>query len=230
MRLEQLTQRIFYYTHEQASDRPCLAYVRGDRYSLAVDAGYSERHLRLFYAALREKGLPLPDFTLLTHWHFAHSLALHAAAGVTVSCEKTAEYLAAAQRSFCSPGYAERLRRQDAFFAKEYADTEARVALPALRFGRSLQFSLGGVTAEAFLVPSPHTDDSVCVCIPQEQALFLGDAVCEDVYNGGYLDKEKLRGLVKIIEEMPCRHCVLSHEPPLEKEELLQDLYKELGG
>lgn len=98
MRLEQLTERIFYYTHEQASDRPCLAYVRGDRYSLAVDAGYSERHLRLFYAALRGKGLPLPDFTVLTHWHFDHTLALHAAAGVTVSCEKTAEYLAAAQR------------------------------------------------------------------------------------------------------------------------------------
>ena len=230
MRLEQLTERIFYYTHEQASDRPCLAYIRGDEYALAVDAGYSERHLRLFYAALREKCLPLPDFTVLTHWHFDHSLALHATAGITVSCEKTAEYLAASQRKFSLPGYAERLRLQDAFFAKEYADSEARVALPALRFGRSLQFSLGGVTAEAFLVPSPHTDDSVCVCIPQEQVLFLGDCVCEDVYNNGFLDKEKLRALVKIIEKTPCRHCVLSHEPPLAKEELLQDLYKELHG
>lgn len=59
---------------------------------------------------------------------------------------------------------------------------------------------------------------------------FWGDCICEDVYNNGFLDKEKLRRLVKIIEETPCRHCVLSHEPPLEKEELLQDLYKELGG
>ena len=230
MRLEQLTERIFYYTHEQASDRPCHAYVRGDRYSLAVDAGYSERHLRLFYAALRENCLPLPDFTVLTHWHFDHALALHAAAGVTVSCEKTAEYLSAAQRKFSLPGYAERLRRQDAFFVKEYADDEAHVALPALRFGQNLKFSLGGITAEAFRVPSPHTDDSVCVWIPQEQALFLGDSVCEDVYNNGFLDREKLRALVKTIEEIPCRLCVLSHEPPLAKEELLQDLHKELGG
>ena len=167
---------------------------------------------------------------MLTHWHFDHTLALHAAAGVTVSCEKTAGYLAAAQRNFCSPGYAERLRRQDAFFAKEYADAEATVALPALRFGRRLKFSLGGVTAEAFCVPSPHTDDSVCVCIPQEQVLFLGDSVCEDVYNNGFLDKVKLRELVKIIEEISCRHCVLSHEPPLGKEDLLQELYKELHG
>ena len=51
--------------------------------------------------------------------------------------------------------------------------------------------------------------------------LFLGDATSEDFFNGGYMDIEKLRTLIAMIEQTPCNYCVLSHCEPLQKEALL---------
>ena len=44
MELKKLTERVFYYPHQPEFDRPMLAYLGGDRFSLAVDAGYSAGH------------------------------------------------------------------------------------------------------------------------------------------------------------------------------------------
>ena len=52
-----------------------LGYIRGERYSLAVDAGNSRRHVEKFYAALDAAELRRPDFTVLTHWHWDHTSA-----------------------------------------------------------------------------------------------------------------------------------------------------------
>ena len=228
MDLEKLTDRIFYCPHDAGTDRPLLAYVRGDKYALAVDAGYSERHTRAFYDALRARGLRPPDFTVLTHWHFDHTLGMCAAAGLTVACDKTATYLETARKNFASPAYIEQLRREDAYFAKEYARETPQAVLPDIRFDSEMLIDLGGITAKLFRAESPHTDDSVCICIPQENTLFLGDSACEDVYNGGYLDKPKLRRLAERVRDIPCRLCVLSHEPPLTKEDFLASVEEEL--
>ena len=44
MKLNRLTQRIWVYPYEEERDRPNLSYIRGDRWSLAVDAGHSAEH------------------------------------------------------------------------------------------------------------------------------------------------------------------------------------------
>lgn len=228
MELIKLTDRIFYSPHDADTDRPLLAYVRGDKYTLAVDAGYSERHTQAFYEALCAHGLRPPDFTVLTHWHFDHTLGMCAAAGLTIGSDKTSEYLETACKNFASPAYIERLRREDAYFAKEYAREAPHAVLPDICFTSEMQLGLGGITATLFRTESPHTDDSVCIYIPQENTLFLGDSACEDVYNGGYLDKPKLRRLAETVRTIPCRLCVLSHEPPLTKEDFLASVEEEL--
>ena len=228
MELIKLTDRIFYSPHDADTDRPLLAYVRGDKYTLAVDAGYSERHTHAFYEALCAHGLRPPDFTVLTHWHFDHTLGMCAAAGLTVASDKTAEYLETARKNLASPAYIERLRREDAYFAKEYAREAPHAVLPDICFTSEMQLGLGGITATLFRAESPHTDDSVCIYIPQENTLFLGDSACEDVYNGGYLNKHKLRRLAETVRTIPCRLCVLSHEPPLTKEDFLASVEEEL--
>ena len=89
--LKRLTHRIFYLPHEEETDRPALYYIRGDRYSLAVDAGSSDAHRRKFYAALAAAGLRAPDFTAVTHWHWDHSFALHSVPGLTIASAATNE-------------------------------------------------------------------------------------------------------------------------------------------
>lgn len=45
-KLIELTDRISYLPHNEEYDRPALAYIKGDDYSLAVDAGYCRTILR----------------------------------------------------------------------------------------------------------------------------------------------------------------------------------------
>ena len=77
MELQRISDRVWVYPYEEERDRPYLGYVRGDRWSFAVDAGHSSDHTESFYNALRSAGLPLPSLTVLTHWHWDHSFGMH---------------------------------------------------------------------------------------------------------------------------------------------------------
>ena len=78
MGLERITERVWVYPYEEERDRPNLSYIRGDRWSLAVDAGHSEDHTKAFYRELEKAVLPLPELTVLTHWHWDHTFGMHA--------------------------------------------------------------------------------------------------------------------------------------------------------
>ena len=52
MGLNKLTNRIYFLEHDPKVDRPVLAYIKGDKSSLAIDAGYSASHVQDFYRAI----------------------------------------------------------------------------------------------------------------------------------------------------------------------------------
>lgn len=53
MKLNKLTNRIYFLEHDPEADRPMLAYLKGDKLSLAVDAGYSAAHVPGFLRGSR---------------------------------------------------------------------------------------------------------------------------------------------------------------------------------
>lgn len=55
MELTPLAKHIYYLEHNPEVDRPMLGYVKGDKYSLAIDAGYSAAHVQDFYHAIESK-------------------------------------------------------------------------------------------------------------------------------------------------------------------------------
>lgn len=55
MELYLAADRIWYSAYEEERDRPCLGYIRGNKFSVAVDAGHSDEHVREFYEALERK-------------------------------------------------------------------------------------------------------------------------------------------------------------------------------
>jgi hypothetical protein len=63
MELKKISDRLYYLPAEERTDKPVLGYIKGDQYSLAVDAGNSLDHVEKFYRELRELELRLPDFT-----------------------------------------------------------------------------------------------------------------------------------------------------------------------
>ncbi len=48
MKLMMISDRIYYLPSEERTDRPVLGYIKGDKYSLVVDAGNSADHVQEF--------------------------------------------------------------------------------------------------------------------------------------------------------------------------------------
>ena len=57
MELIRFTDRIFYLPHNPNTDRPLLTYIKGDKFSLAIDAGNSADHVDDFYKVLEAENL-----------------------------------------------------------------------------------------------------------------------------------------------------------------------------
>lgn len=222
MDLVKLTDRICYLPHHAELDRPMLAYVKGDRFALAIDAGYSKDHIDLFHSVLTQAGLALPDFTVITHWHYDHTFGLHDISGVSIAHQKTNLFLREQQDRANDKKYIDILKKDDTHFAKEYAgENELNIVIADIEYVEKMTLNLGNITAHIFHTVSPHSEDTTCIYIPEEKVLFLGDSTSEDFFNGGYMDKRKLQHLIERIYSIDCDYCVLSHCEPLKKNELL---------
>ena len=46
MGLKKLSKHIWYMPYEEERDRPNLGYVKGENWSLAIDAGHSDIHVK----------------------------------------------------------------------------------------------------------------------------------------------------------------------------------------
>ncbi len=66
MELKQLTDRVFYTGHNKEADRPALGYINGQKYSLMIDSGNSQRHVEQFNRSIAGAGLRKPDYIAIT--------------------------------------------------------------------------------------------------------------------------------------------------------------------
>ncbi|MBQ6526889.1 MAG: MBL fold metallo-hydrolase [Clostridia bacterium] len=223
MQLNRLTERVWIFPYEEARDRPNLGYIRGDRWSLAIDAGHSEDHITAFYRALTQAGLPLPALTILTHWHWDHTFAMHAGHGLTLACEKTGAYLRQARERISREGTGWFLALDESI-RLEYPDNTPVIVKEAdMLFQGSLLLDAGNCPVRVFQAPSPHTDDTTLVEVCNDRILFLGDA-CGGTFPTWVRDPALSRQLAEVIQSTNARTCVEGHWTPLSKEETVQDL------
>lgn len=230
MGLTKLTNRIYFLEHEPEVDRPMLAYIKGDKLSLAIDAGYSSSHVQDFYNAIELENFKKPDFTVITHWHYDHTFGMHAISGISVAYDKTNEFLKNQQEQAKYAKYIETLKTEDVHFRREYCEQDQlNIVLADFTFSDKLTLNLGGIIADIFHTVSPHSEDTTCVYVPEEKVLFLGDSTSEDFFNDGYMDIDKLNSLIQTVQSMDCDYCILSHCEPLCKKDLLAYLYSIAG-
>ena len=222
-RLTRLTERIWYLPFEEERDRPNLCYIKGDHWSLAVDAGHSVLHLRAFYSALEANGLPLPALTVITHWHWDHSFALADIHGLSLANDRTNAYLRAAADTLAQQG-------PEAFCAlspavrAEYAPGQPMRVVPAdMAFTGEINLDAGGCPIRVFQAPAPHTDDSTLIFAPTEGVLFLGDAPCRE-FATGRRDPALCRALSHAIRDTGASLCLEGHWTPQTAEEAAAEL------
>ncbi len=223
MKLNRLTQRIWVYPYEEERDRPNLSYIRGDRWSLAVDAGHSAEHTEEFYRALEETGLPLPKLTVLTHWHWDHTFGMHAVHGLCLANERTNQYLEAFRKRLEAEGTAFFLAMHESI-RREYAQGKQVVVTPAdLVFSGEMMLDAGCCPIRVFQAEAPHTDDSTLVEVPGEKTLILGDST-GGTFPEGTVDQPLADKLALTVEKIRPEICLPGHWTPLSPEVIIQDL------
>jgi glyoxylase-like metal-dependent hydrolase (beta-lactamase superfamily II) len=237
MALNKVTDRIYYLPSEERTDRPVLGYIKGDTYSLAVDAGNSSGHVEKFYQQLKEMGLRLPDFTVVTHWHWDHSFGMHAVSGKTVAGHLTNKRLGEIQKwEWTDAAMKKRLRSGedlevcDRCIRLEYPDlNKIRVVTSEIEFTGGINIDLGGIHGEIREFADTHSGDAVLVYVPEERVLFLGDADCGDYHQlGGKYDKVKLKDMISILEEIDAGIFMPGHDLPQSKRKVIGYLKDEL--
>lgn len=80
---------------------------------------------------------------------------------------------------------------------------------------------MGNIHCHSIKIPSPHSDDSVAVWIPEEKVLFLGDATSPDFFNNDIYDMDELNKMIDWLEDCDFETCILGHSEPLSKNELM---------
>ena len=223
MELTRVTDRIWYYPFEKERDRPILGYVKGDNWSLAVDAGHSEAHTLEFYATLKKAGLPLPKLTVLTHWHWDHTFGAHSVNGLCVANFLTDRYLRRFKQRLDDKGIGEFLSL-DECIRKEYDENKpVIITFPDIVFSEELNIDAGNCPVRLFQAEAPHTDDSTLIVVENEKVLFMGDAA------GGRFptwekNPELCRKLAEKIEGLDIDICLESHHIQQTKREMIDNL------
>ena len=223
MELKKLSDHIWYMPFEEERDRPNLGYVKGGKLSLAVDAGHSESHIREFYGLLQKEGLPLPSLTVLTHWHWDHTFAMHAVKGLTIANKVTNAHLLECMKKIEEEGPDAFLNIYDSI-RKEYEGGKEMTVVPAdIIFEGDMTVDLGGCKVKVLQTEAPHTDDSTLVYVCEDKTLFVGDASCAQ-FPDGPKDKRTAGILADAIRSTGAVTCVEGHWQPVETEDTLADL------
>ena len=222
MKLEKISEHIWIYPYQDEFDRPVLGYIKGKGLSIAVDAGHSEKHVEEFYSALKEEGLPLPDYTVITHWHWDHSFGMHAVNGKTIAFARTDRTLRKIA-SQMDDDYQQSMMDNDVYIAREYDGGRRMIVVPAdVVFNEQLMIIAGDLHIQIFHVPSPHTNDSVFIYVEEDEVLFTGDALCER-YPDGYFDVRQAEKLYRLMDRIDFKYEVSGHWDVSTKEETMND-------
>ncbi len=234
--MQRISERIMFLPPDEAYDRPLIGYVRGDSFSIAIDAGSSAVHVKLFHEALAEEHMPMPVLTILTHSHWDHSYGLPAVTGLSIACTETCRHLQDDINAGNELLYESYISEDYSYLRREYSSPESiSIRLPDIAFSGSLTIDLGGIHAVLKHIPSPHTDDSTVICIPEEKTIFLGDASSgiitsdADLITGGIYHEEDLSAYIREISSFGAEIAISSHSGAGSMEDELGYLNRKLA-
>ena len=217
-----VTDKIYYFSGEQETDRPFLYYIKGRDYSVAIDAGQSKEHVEQFYSAIQREGFSIPKYTIITHWHWDHSFGLPYIQGKSISSELTKQQLEVVSNWKWNKEDMEQRAKEgtDVVFVNEciqkvYPDLSMiKIATTDIVVKDIMKLDLGDIQLELYARDSIHSRDALLVYIPKEKALFIGDADCEDIYNNGEVKLNRLIDYQEFINQFDFEWYFMGHDFP----------------
>lgn len=233
MKLKKINEDIYYMENVVASDRPNLGYIRGEDYSVIVDAGNSKAHLDEFLGLIEDEGLAYPKYLILSHWHWDHSFGISGFKNEVIASQLTNEKLEyLRQLKWDEESVLGRLETGEeipfAYQAMklEYEDfSDIEVGRGNLIFKDFLGLDLGGKNLEIIRAAGPHEEDSSLVLVKEDRVLFAGDAHSGDYYNNaGRIDRLKMSKYLELLGSLDFDLYVPGHDKPVGKELIMEVL------
>lgn len=238
MELNKISERVYMLERHEATDKPYLFYIKGDNYSVAIDAGNSKSHVDYFYNKLKENDFPLPEYTIITHWHWDHTFGMWAVNGKTIASKLTNEKLMDVSKwnwTIEDMKQRERLGLDIEFctncILEQYKDlNEIKVVLADEVVDEKRVLDLGGVTLELITRDSTHSRDALFIYYKEEKMLFTGDGCYEDFYdNNGQYDKDKTISLIEFLKILDFEKEYSGHTDYNTKDKLLSFLNEQIN-
>ena len=224
--LRKIGPHTWVYLFDSIKDRPNLGYIKGTNMALAVDAGHSSSHVMDFYDALEKEMLPLPDITVITHWHWDHTFGMHAVHGKTMARPETNTQLKRIQQEMRDDqGYAKRFINSDVCIRREYAGgVPLKVVSAQEEVTENICIDLGGVHAQICYAESPHTEDALLIYVPEDRVVLLSTfRVCAPSPSWR-MNFRRLEALEQQIRALDVRTVIDGHWKPYSKKAFLAEL------
>ncbi|MBT2644213.1 MBL fold metallo-hydrolase [Bacillus sp. ISL-41] len=231
--IERIGERFWYMTPVSETDRPILGMVAGKEKTLMIDAGNSEAHATLFMDMVKEQGVDVPSYVVLTHWHWDHIFGLSALGNtISISSGKTRKEIDKLRHlSWSNEAIDQRVEEgtEIEFCAnaikQEYPDNRnITITLPVMTFEDEMEIDLGGITCIIKHVGGDHAEDSVVIYVKEEKILFLADSIYPDIFSvQDNYSREGIRDLLCKIEVFDADTYILSHSGIHSKEEFNQE-------
>jgi glyoxylase-like metal-dependent hydrolase (beta-lactamase superfamily II) len=234
MELKQLTNRIFYLPNSHETDRPLLAAIIGDQYTIMMDGGNSPYHAQLFLSELERKGLKQPDFVVLTHWHWDHILGYSSLNIPAFAHKQTKELMMKlSEYEWDDHSIAEQVKNGITtsacaeYIKKEFGQNrqEIQIKLPQITFDDEIIIDLGNVTCKIKHVGGDHAPDSSILFIEEEKVLFVGDSYSPCIHAPKrFYQLQTISELLKTLSSFDASYVVHSHALPMTKIEFQKEM------
>lgn len=234
--LIKVSEHIYFMKYRRLGDRPNLYYIKGDKYSIVIDAGNCKAQVDKFYKILKENNLEDPKYTIITHWHWDHTFGLKYAKGETISSIKTYKKLEEVQKwKWNKKDRIQRIKDGleipfcDQNIGIEYLNYKGiDVVLPDKYISRNKTFDLGNLKVELIVRDSTHTRDNIFIYVPSDKVLIVADADCPDYYANAIYYQDKLIDMISFFESLDYKYHCLGHALPESKDFALNRLRQEI--
>lgn len=234
--LYKFSNRIYYTKHRFTRLEPAIGYIKGDNFSIMIDTGNSKEQVELFFQELENENLPLPTYSVLTHYHWDHSFGAFYTNTSTISTLKTSEYLKKlANYKWDDESINNRIsekketRYSAEIFKKIYTNEDSiKIKIPEIIKYGDFTLNLGGIIVYFYYNDNSHSDDSLLIYIKDEKVLFIGDSHSKSYETVPLsFNKEKLFAYIQTLNKIDFEYAIPGHGNILTKRELIEILEKE---
>jgi glyoxylase-like metal-dependent hydrolase (beta-lactamase superfamily II) len=230
--LNQITEHVYWLAPNGTTDRPTLGAIVGKYGTLIVDAGNSPAHANLLLDGLAKIGTAQPRYVVLTHWHWDHVFGTSAFDSPIFAYRETKHIIEEmAQLDWSDEALDKRVEKgTEIEFCRDMIKAEwperehLRLKPPDISFDTQVEFDLGGVTCQVKHVGGEHAADSSVVYVLEDNVVFLGDCLYEDLYHGPRkYTSQKLFPLIHEVLNYSADFYLFGHDPePMSKLEMVE--------